>query len=154
MGKLILLMPNPGTLARQVLDHYRKIGARGATVDEAAAKLGLLHQRVSPMVSALKISGLLEPKGKATRLSDCNCQMTVYILAARFEFELREAGYAVKTHCQCKLTGCAHFEDTCENSPTELIETNAGITLEMCLECAVVIPSGVIRASRFIKEKQ
>lgn len=159
MGSLIDIMPDSGSLLRTVLDQFRKVGQRGATVDEIADMIGVLHQRVSPTVSSLKRSGMIGPKGLATRPSACGAQMTVYVLTMTLIGELRSAGYAVFVHCQCEGYGCKHSTEepgvfhACESSATELVQTPSGRSFELCLECAVNFPSNNVSASRSIGAK-
>ena len=142
MAKLIHQMPDSGTLQRTVLDYFRKVGQRGAIVDEISAALSILHQRVSPTVSSLHKAGFVGPKGMAKRDSATGSPATVYVLTSSFTMELTEAGYSVWSACQCSRALCTGHDAThldtafCQRQATEWLDTTAG-RFEMCLECAV-----------------
>lgn len=156
MGKpLIHSMPDSGTLQRTVLDQFRRVGNRGATVDEIAEAIKILHQRVSPMVSRLKELGFIGPKGQAKRDSVCGSPMTVYVLVPSFVEELVSAGYYVRFICQCTRSCSSHGDGIimCDADATEELDTYTMGKVLLCLECAVEVPSGNVRASRSLGDK-
>jgi hypothetical protein len=142
MAKLIHQMPDSGTLQRTVLDHFRKVGQRGAIVDEISSALLILHQRISPTVSSLHKAGFIGPKGLAKRDSATGSPATVYVLTTSFTVELLEAGYGIWSACQCSRAMCTGHDAVrlpdsafCTKRATEWLNTTAG-RFEMCLECA------------------